>query len=408
MSRPKNPVPSYRLHKQSGQAVVTLAESTGRRRDVLLGRYGSDESRLEYSRVIAEWNAGGARKASAQSDLTMNELLVLYVHHVEAYYRRADGVPTSEVRNIKEALRWLKKLYGHTPAAMFTTLSLEAIRQAMIDHGLCRNRINKDTARIRRMFRWGAAKHHVQASIYHELATLEGLRAGRSAAKETAPIRAVPLETVEATLPWLAETIADMVRLQLESGMRSGELLSMRTGDIDRTGATWAYRPSQHKTMHHGQERVIWLGPRCQEIIRGYLKANPEAFLFSPAESVRRFRERQRANRKSKVQPSQRDRAKRKPKKQPGDRYEVSTYGQRIRVGIQKANAAARKANPENPTLLPHWHPHQLRHACATRLRKDFGLDAARVILGHRSPKITEIYAEADYGKAREIMAKIG
>jgi hypothetical protein len=33
-------VPSYRRHKQSGQAIVTLSK-----RDILLGEYGSRESR---------------------------------------------------------------------------------------------------------------------------------------------------------------------------------------------------------------------------------------------------------------------------------------------------------------------------------------------------------------------------
>ena len=56
MPRPIS-VPSYRLHKQSGQAVVTLRDSLGNRRDVLLGKYGTAESRAEYARVIAEWEA---------------------------------------------------------------------------------------------------------------------------------------------------------------------------------------------------------------------------------------------------------------------------------------------------------------------------------------------------------------
>jgi hypothetical protein len=42
-------VPSYRRHKQSGQAVVTLPDGLGGRRDILLGQYGSKESRLEYA-----------------------------------------------------------------------------------------------------------------------------------------------------------------------------------------------------------------------------------------------------------------------------------------------------------------------------------------------------------------------
>ena len=60
MSRPQN-VPAYRRHKQSGQAVVTLTDLTGRRRDVLLGKHGSAASRSEYARVIAEWEASGRR-----------------------------------------------------------------------------------------------------------------------------------------------------------------------------------------------------------------------------------------------------------------------------------------------------------------------------------------------------------
>ena len=54
------------------------------------------------------------------------------------------------------------------------------------------------------------------------------------------------------------------------------------------------------------------------------------------------------------------------------------------------------------------WHPHQLRHNAATNLRKEFGLEAARIILGHRSAAITEVYAELDQQNAIEAMLKIG
>ena len=47
-------IPSYRLHKQSGQGIVTLTDGLGGRRDVLLGKYGTAASRQEYTRVIAE------------------------------------------------------------------------------------------------------------------------------------------------------------------------------------------------------------------------------------------------------------------------------------------------------------------------------------------------------------------
>ena len=52
MTRPRNQVPSYRRHKQSGQAIVTV-NLDGTRRDYLLGPYGSAESKQEYERILA-------------------------------------------------------------------------------------------------------------------------------------------------------------------------------------------------------------------------------------------------------------------------------------------------------------------------------------------------------------------
>ena len=50
--------PSYRLHKQSGQAIVTLNG-----RDHLLGRHGTPESKDKYNRLIAEWIAAFPAKS---------------------------------------------------------------------------------------------------------------------------------------------------------------------------------------------------------------------------------------------------------------------------------------------------------------------------------------------------------
>jgi hypothetical protein len=43
-----------------------------------------------------------------------------------------------------------------------------------------------------------------------------------------------------------------------------------------------------------------------------------------------------------------------------------------------------------------------------TRLRKEYGIEAARVVLVRRSAVITEIYAKIDNAKAAEIMLKVG
>src|SRR3954470_3884063 len=97
-------VPSYRHHKPSGQAVVTIRTATGERRDVYLGVYNSPESRAEYGRLIAELAAGSANPAPLTNDraaLTVDQVLVAYWRHVENHYRTPDGKPSGEVAEIR-------------------------------------------------------------------------------------------------------------------------------------------------------------------------------------------------------------------------------------------------------------------------------------------------------------------
>src|SRR5690242_11069421 len=117
--------PSYRLHKPTRQAVVTLNG-----RDFYLGRHGSPESRAEYDRLIAEWLSHGrclpVSPSGAGADLTVNEVLASYLRWAGTYYVK-DGKPTSEVKNIGFALRPLRQLYGHTPAREFGPVGLKAV-----------------------------------------------------------------------------------------------------------------------------------------------------------------------------------------------------------------------------------------------------------------------------------------
>ena len=53
MPRKQSKVPSYCLHKASGQAVVRIAG-----RDQYLGLHGTPESFERYERALAVWRAG--------------------------------------------------------------------------------------------------------------------------------------------------------------------------------------------------------------------------------------------------------------------------------------------------------------------------------------------------------------
>jgi integrase len=384
--------PSYRHHKPSGQAVVTLDG-----KDRYLGRYGTPESEAEYDRLISEWLAHGRRlpaPGTAGSDLSVNEMLLAYLHHAEGYYLK-DGQPTSETANIKLAIRPLRRLYGHTAAKDFGPKSLKAVRQALIDSGLCRGEVNKRVGKIVRAFKWAVGEELIPPSVHHGLRAVSGLRAGRADVRESQPIKPVPDAFVDAIKPYVSRQVWAMVELQRLTAMRPGEAIAMRMCDLDTSGKLWCYTPRERKTAHYGKERPIYLGPRAVEVVRPWLRTNIEEPLFQPREAKAERLAELRTRRKTPVQPSQQNRRRRRPRKVPGMVYTVASYRRAIKYACQWAG-------------VPKWHPNQLRHTAATRLRKEFGIDTARAVLGHSSPAVTEVYAELDREKAVEAMDKIG
>ena len=205
-------------------------------------------------------------------------------------------------------------------------------------------------------------------------------------------------ETVDKTLPFLPPVVADMVQIQRLAGLRPQDVFNMRSCDIDRSRDVWLYRPFKHKTKHRGKERALAIGPRAQEILLPYIvrKAdNPEAFLFSPKDSVRIQNQEKRERRKSKVQPSQRDRRKPNPKRIPKEQYTKDSYNRAVCRACERAG-------------IEQWSPNQLRHSAGTEIRDKYGLEYAQAVLGHTNAKTTEIYAAINFEKAAKVMREIG
>jgi integrase len=397
MSR-RTGIPAYRLHRQSGQAIVTLTDGTGGRKDVLLGKYDSPESRAEYLRVLAEWQSAGRTlpRPTACNALSVHELLDAYWTWAEKTYRDSDGTPTRELENLKDALRPLRKLYGSTDAAKFGPMALRTVREDMIAAGLCRRTINTRVGRLKRVFRWAVSYEVLPAVVYEALRAVPGLQRGRGEARDTEPIKPVPEADVRATLPFLPAGVAAIVEVQLLAGCRVSEVLTMRGCDLDVTGSTWIYRPAKHKNRNRGIDRVIFLGPLSQTIIKRFLKTDLQAYLFAPADALAARDARKAAARKTKRTPSQLARTRKaKPKWRPRDRYCRNSYRQAIDRAC--ANAGVKK-----------WSPLQLRHTAATLIRARYGVEAAKAILGHTRVETTQIYAEQNLGKAEEIMREIG
>jgi integrase len=391
---PRHRVPSYRCYKPKNLGLVVING-----KQIYLGKYGTPESVAEYNRLVQEYLANPASTPSApgaSEGCTIHVLILAYWEHVVAYYVK-NGRPTSEQDNIRQALRFLKPNYGHTPAREFSPKGLKAVRQSMIEAGRCRPVINKDINRIKRMFRWAVEHELVPVTVYQALQSVAGFRKGRSAAREPEPVRPVSEEHVQAVLPLVAPQVAAMILVQKLTGARPGEITAMRPCEITRaTAGNWIYGPQEHKTEHFERTRVIVIGPRAQEILRPWLDRDPESYCFSPAEAEAARNARKRANRKSPMTPSQ---AARRPKpngkRRPRQRYDKDSYRRAIRSACLKAG-------------VPIWHPNQLRHSRATELRSKYGLEAAQTVLGHSKADVTQVYAERDLAKAQAIMAEIG
>ncbi|MDA0659311.1 MAG: hypothetical protein O3C60_10755 [Planctomycetota bacterium] len=223
MPRLISQLPRYRKHA-SGQAFVYLDG-----RNIYLGPYRSLRSREAYDRVISEWTANGRRlPASNETSTTIVEICAAYLRHAKLYY------PQLQHRVIK-AIQVVTKLYGRTSANDFSPLSLKACRQSMVGDGGSRNYVNRISGQIKYMFKWAASEELISHEVPAKLATVEGLRAGRTEAPETDPISPVADEDVNKTLGHLPLIVQAMVRLQRLTGIRPDELCSMRPMDIDRT-----------------------------------------------------------------------------------------------------------------------------------------------------------------------------
>ena len=385
--------PKYCLHKATGQARVTIAG-----RDHYLGPYGSPETHERYAGLVATLKRTGS-VGRASRDATVTELIASYWLHCKEYYVKA-GRPTHTQMNIRCVLKRLRQLFGSMSVNEFGPAALKTLRQSWLEDDLAVSTINYKVACVRDCFKWGVAEEIVDPMVLVALGALQNLKAGRCAARPPRKIAPVADDVVDRTLEQMPRIPADMVRVQRLVGCRPGEVCQMRTADFDTSNDVWEYRPSRHKTEHRGKDKVYLVGPRAQAILREYLRTEIDAPIFSPRESERLRAAELRANRKSKLTPSQRERSSRavaratKRPRAPALAYTTDSFRRVVQRAAERAGVSD-------------WHPHQLRHTRATEVRGLFGLDGAAAVLGN-TIEAAEIYADRNMALARTIAARTG
>jgi integrase len=405
-----NRPPAYRLHKSTGQAVISVHG-----RVIQLGPFGSQKSHARYQEELANWRAVRQKleleqAAEPEPEVTLNELqarrlrgypvsidelALAYLDFARDYYRK-NGRVTREAEIIGDMLRLLVRHHSGEAAEEFGPVKLKELRERMIDEvDWCRKHINKQVSRLTRMFKWAVANELIGPSTYQALHAVAGLKRGRTEARETGPVLPINDAIVDATLPHLPRIVADMVRLQRLTGARPGEICTLRPCDLDQSGDVWVYEPGEHKMEHHGTSRLVMIGPKAQQLLTSYLDRHPTCPCFLGDETVwlsrRRGEEADSPLTADLLRRAHRfalNRGKLEP-------YNVNAY----RIAIHRACEKAGHAK---------WSPNQLRHAAATEVRKKFGLEAAQVICGHQSAEVTQIYAERDASLAKKVARAVG
>ena len=342
------------------------------------GPWGSQEADKNYRRFIAKIlefeNAIFLLQCEKKNDVLVSELAAGFLDGIVAKMRKG------EQWHFRQVIGYLIEIYGELAANEFSPKKLKVVRSLMVKKGtLCRRMINRNVDKIRRIFTWGVEEELIQPNVSQALKAVKNLRKGDEGTYDNPPREPVPDETVAATLPFLAPTVAAMVQVQRLTGCRPSEIFKMRVGDIDtsRKNGLWYYVPGSHKTEEYIGEKPIPLGKPEQELIAPYLEDKKSTdSVFSPRTAMKERAIQARANRKSKLTPSQRERdAKRAETKAShvGEFYNRDSYRRAVEYAIAKGNRHGQN--------IPHWTPYLLRNSAATTIELEHGLDEAQAQL---------------------------
>ncbi len=390
-------VPKYR---KNGDGRAFVEHQTRR---TYLGIWGTPESKRAYRDFLTTIFAEPAELV-VPDRVKVAEVLLHYLDWAESYYQ-SNGVPSQEFLNVRSALGDFVELFGEQEARTIGPRYLLQLQDALVEAGYARTTINGRVSRVKRALRWCASREIIPGSVAESIWTVDGLHKGRTKAREPSPVKPVPAEVVAATLPFLSPVVAGMVQVQYLCGMRPQDVCAMRLIDIDRSSSVWIYRPESHKNAWRGKELIKAIPPAAQQLIQPFLDRPDDAYLFSPRESITWWN--QQRSRRTKQFPcevrSVENRKKLTMKRRGGrplsTRYSTCSYGKSIVVAVEKANKAG--------ASLPMWHPNQLRHSIATKLRKLLGQQAAQAWLGHAKIDTTALYAEVHEDELKQISERL-
>lgn len=319
-------------------------------------------------------------KRHEKRGMSVADLCAAWAKHCAEYYRGADGTPTSTAVNAVIDVRPFRDLFGNASIDELTHTDMLKLRDALVRSGVARTTVNVRLWRIKFMLTWALDEALISAQQKAELTQVRGIKRGRSSAPERAPVRPVDDATIAATLPFMMPNSADMVRVHRLTGMRPCEICAMSWKQIDTSRTPWIYRvpPTANKNAWRGEfgmPRVILIGPKARAILERHRTGDAP---FTPQQAMAELFAARRAARKTPFYGKQ-DPSAHIPRVLSA-RWNTSAYSRTISYACKHAGVSA-------------WSANQLRHAFGTEVRRAYGLETAKAVLGHTGGGcITDIY----------------
>lgn len=359
----------------SARCIVTYA--SGVRKFVSLGAYGSSESIQKYNDLV---KTKDIEVISKPDGILISELFSRFISWGEG------KIDHKDLNRIRQTLKIVFEFQPDMTVGNFTALHFRKVIDRFQEIGAntrrknrravwSRGYINRMIQDVKRVFRWGVSWDLVTPEQRERVLSVPTLRKRDTTAPE-APGRIIVTDAdILATLPYMSQTVRDMVLVQRGAAMRTKEICTLKVGDLDKNGNCWCACSGvngglSNKTERFGTKRFIAFSLEETEILRRNCKRKPKnAYVF--ASDYERLGTRS---------------------------FTTSSYGHAIRDAIILANKDGKK--------IPFWTSYQLRHAGITAMSLNLGHETAQYAAGHTNPKTTEIYDHKAEAVSRDAASK--
>jgi integrase len=209
----------------------------------------------------------------------------------ETFIKYHPNLDKSDEYATKQAFRIINEMFPANEPPNITSFKpgyFIKFQKYLITLGYARSQVNRLVKVVKRVFLWGG-NSRFDLDTYDKLpaiidsafiADMKSIKPVESTECHDNPIRTdIEAEYVEAVFPHVSNIVADILRIQLSTGMRPNEVCKMKVADIKRTKSefadhsrlydreNWIYVMKNHKTQKHIGEKIIPLGLAEQNIL---------------------------------------------------------------------------------------------------------------------------------------------